>query len=100
MSRPLNPVGRRRFSRLLRASIVPGLALATLLASFSASYGAERVGVRAGLHETFARLVFDWNGPVSYQLSATDEQLTVTFGRPMEGRFDNVRWRGNVRKEP
>jgi tetratricopeptide (TPR) repeat protein len=97
-------VGQRWVRRLVRASIVPALALAALTASFDVGYGAERVGVRGGLHATFARLVFDWSGPVAYQVAATDQQLTVTFERPMEGQFDGARraisdYIGNVRFE-
>lgn len=97
-------VGRRRVRRMVRASVVPGLAFAALLVSFSLSYGAEQVRVRGGLHETFGRLVFDWSGPVSYQVAATDTHLTVTFERPMEGQFDRARdqipdYIGDVRLE-
>ena len=104
MSRRVTPVDQRRGRRFGHAWIVMGLACATLLASVSVGYGAEQVRVRAGLHETFARLVFDWNGPVSYQVSATDQHLTVTFDRPMEGKFDRARriipgYIGNVRLE-
>ncbi len=102
MSRRIIQAGRWRVRRCLRTSAMPVLALAMLLAGFSASYGAEQVGVRAGLHETFGRLVFDWSGPVSYKVATTDKQLTVTFDRPMEGKFDRVRdhiseYIGNVR---
>jgi len=97
-------VGQQWLRRLARASIVPGMAVTMLLGSLGVSYGAERVGVRAGLHDTFARLVFDWSGPVAYQVAATDQQLTVTFERPMEGKFDRARraisdYIGNVRLE-
>ncbi|MCZ6454831.1 MAG: hypothetical protein O6909_11395, partial [Alphaproteobacteria bacterium] len=97
-------VGRRRVRRMVRASVVPSLAFAAFLVSFSLSYGAEQVRVRGGLHETFGRLVFDWSGPVSYQVAATDTRLTVTFERPMEGQFDRARdqipdYIGDVRLE-
>lgn len=94
MSRRINSIGprhRRRFRRFARASMVPVLALLTLLASTGISYAAERVGVRGGLHPDFGRLVFDWKAPVSYKIAATDQRLTITFERPMEGRFDKAR---------
>lgn len=104
MSRRTILMGQGWLRRLGRASIAPGLALATLISSFGVSYGAESVGVRAGLHETFARLVFDWSEPVTYQVAATDRLLTITFERPMEGKFDRARraisdFIGNVRLE-
>ena len=104
MNRPTLLVGRQSIRRLVRASIVPALALAALTATIDVGYGAERVGVRGGLHATFARLVFDWSGPVAYQVAATDQQLTVTFERPMEGQFEPARraisdYIGNVRLE-
>ena len=54
MNRRMMSVGEHWSRRLIRALIVPGLDLAALLASFGVSDGAERVGVRGGLHATFA----------------------------------------------
>jgi len=91
MSRRINAIGPRRTRRFIRASMLPVLTLLTLLVSSGIGYGAERVGVRGGLHADFGRLVFDWKTPVSYKIAATDQQLTITFERPMEGRFDRAR---------
>ena len=104
MSRRFKTAGQRRSCRFIGATMVPILAFATLLVSSSIGYSAERVGVRGGLHADFGRLVFDWKAPVSYKVAATDQQLTITFDRPMEGRFDRVRaeipeYIGDVRLE-
>ncbi len=104
MNRRIKSVGQRRSRRFRRAWAVPILAFVTLLVSSGVSYGAESVGVRGGLHADYGRLVFDWKAPVSYTVAATDRQLTITFDRPMEGRFDRARdeipeYIGNVRLE-
>ncbi len=91
MSRLSILAGLRRIGCFVRASVIPVAAAAMLFASAADSYAAERVGVRGGLHPTFARLVFDWKKPVTYRVSTTDKQLIITFARPMEGQFDNAR---------
>jgi tetratricopeptide (TPR) repeat protein len=90
--------------RVVRVSVVAALALAVFAASAGAGFAAEKVRVRGGLHATFGRLVFDWTAPVSYKVATTAQQLTVTFDRPMEGRFDRARaeipdYMGNARLE-
>jgi hypothetical protein len=74
-----------------RVSVVTALALTVFVASAGAGFAAEQVRVRGGLHATFGRLVFDWKAPVSYKVATTEQQLTVTFDRAMEGRFDRAR---------
>ncbi|NKB48477.1 MAG: hypothetical protein GKS02_03820 [Alphaproteobacteria bacterium] len=87
-----------------RMAIIPVLAIAILIATMGTAHAAEQVRVRGGLHPTFGRLVFDWKAPVSYKVATTDQQLTVTFDRAMEGRFDKARaeipeYMGNARLE-
>ena len=91
MSRLPSQAGACRGYRLVRAVVVPILAITVLISGFGTSYAGEQVRVRAGLHETFGRLVFDWNAPVSYKVATTDKQLTITFDRAMEGNFDRAR---------
>lgn len=102
MSRQIVHAEQPRGGWFVRTSVTPVLILVALLAGSSASFGAEQVRVRGGLHETFGRLVFDWKAPVTYQAAVTDGRLTITFDRPMEGQFDRARdeipeYMGNVR---
>lgn len=41
-----------------------------------------RLGVRAGSHDGYERVVFDWPSSVPYSVSSTDSAATVTFSRP------------------
>jgi len=100
MSRRINSNGQRRIRRFIRASMVTVLAGLTLAVSSGISYSAERVVVRGGLHPDFGRLVFDWKAPVSYTVAATGQELTITFERPMEGRFDRADEGDEGRKFP
>ena len=78
-------IGDRYRERIAR------VALALALASgFAAGAAAEPVPVRAGVHEGYGRLVFNWPTPVPYRASADGLQLVVTFGRPIETEFDVV----------
>ncbi|WP_142848954.1 tetratricopeptide repeat protein [Telmatospirillum sp. J64-1] len=43
---------------------------------------APRIVVRAGEHAGFTRLVFDWTGPVEYQVEKEGDRALVTFDRP------------------
>lgn len=51
---------------------------------------ADRVGVRAGVHSEFARIVFDWPAPVGFDASISGRQLTVRFDRALEADFGAV----------
>ena len=46
----------------------------------------ERVGVRVGKHEGYARLVFDWTTPTGYRAEVEDGRLVLEFDR--EAVFD------------
>jgi tetratricopeptide (TPR) repeat protein len=48
----------------------------------ASSGSAPRLGVRAGSHEGYERVVFDWPSTVPYTVSSTDSAATVTFSRP------------------
>jgi len=48
---------------------------------------AESVRVRAGAHEGFGRLVFDWPAPVKFEAKTEDGRLTVSFARPFEATY-------------
>jgi hypothetical protein len=39
------------------------------------------IRVRAGQHAGFSRVVFDWTGPVDYEIARTGDVLTVRFDR-------------------
>ncbi|MCB1556763.1 MAG: hypothetical protein KDJ15_05565, partial [Alphaproteobacteria bacterium] len=47
------------------------------------SQAAEAVPVRAGAHEGYSRLVFDWPDTVRYEISGPqDDRLTISFFAP------------------
>lgn len=45
-----------------------------------------RVGVRSGAHSGFTRVVFDWPGPVGYELAEAGDRVTLSFDR--KANFD------------
>ncbi|NNE82766.1 MAG: hypothetical protein HKN28_02230 [Alphaproteobacteria bacterium] len=104
MSRRNSQLSPRWMLKVARVSVVTVLALTVFVASTGVVFAAEKVRVRGGLHANFGRLVFDWKVPVSYKVTTTEQQLTVTFDRAMEGRFDRARaeitdYMGNARLE-
>ena len=58
------------------------LLLALILAVSAAAplQAAEQVPVRAGLHEGYGRIVFDWPRQVDYEARIEEGRLVVTFG--------------------
>ncbi|MBI5163586.1 MAG: hypothetical protein HY985_06760 [Magnetospirillum sp.] len=40
---------------------------------------------RAAAHDGFARMVFDWDGPLKWSADVTDNQLVVRFEKPVAG---------------
>lgn len=52
----------------------------------------ETVAVRAGRHEGFSRIVFDWPEPVPYEITRQGNVALVSFGKPARldlGRLEN-----------
>jgi hypothetical protein len=47
----------------------------------------EPVDVRAGLHDAYGRLVFNWSAPVFHQSQVTGNAVVVRFGRPIEADY-------------
>jgi tetratricopeptide (TPR) repeat protein len=45
---------------------------------------------RAAIHDGYGRMVFDWDGPVSYSADVINGQLVVRFDRPVKGDFHNL----------
>lgn len=43
-----------------------------------------RIGIRAGVHAAYTRLVFDWPKSVGYTLEQADSVVSVTFDRPAD----------------
>ena len=57
--------------------------VAALLAQ-GAGAAAEPVATRAGMHEDFGRIVFDWPAEVGFETSVEDGTLRISFSRPLE----------------
>lgn len=56
-------------------------AMITLLSTASAvAYAQDNLSVRAGAHNGYERLVFDWQEPVSYKVSDGKDSVTINFG--------------------
>ncbi|WP_157089306.1 tetratricopeptide repeat protein [Oceanibaculum pacificum] len=48
------------------------------------------ISVRGGLHEGYARLVFDWPGSMEVQSRVEGNTLIVTFDRPIRANLDSA----------
>ena len=69
-------------------------ALVALFAGMLVAGGAwatAYVQIRAGEHEGFGRIVFDWPGPVTYETRLEGNRLRIRFSEPFEGSFAAVR---------
>lgn len=58
-----------------------------LAAAGQAAGAAERVTVRAGLHDGYGRLVFDWPSQVGYSAVVSGRMLTIRFDRDIDPAF-------------
>jgi len=52
--------------------------------------GTPAVRVRAGVHDTFSRVVFDWPGDVNYQVDKSGGTITVSFDKPATFRISST----------
>jgi tetratricopeptide (TPR) repeat protein len=75
-------------------SPAPASAAPASAAPASAAPSVPRLGVRSGRHETYDRIVFDWTGPVDFQVRESDGSASVTFDRP--ARVDDARVRARL----
>src|SRR5258706_5721331 len=71
------------------AGLVALLALA-LIASAPASQAQSSVTIRAGVHDGYGRLVFDWPKPVRFEASLTGDQLVVRFAEPLSADLSSA----------
>lgn len=55
-----------------------------VLAPIASSWAVEKVGIRAGVHDGYGRLVFDWPKPVSFTMADNGLTLTLRFSRTFE----------------
>ena len=75
-----------RFSSTRPAALVISLALAI----WGSAAWAEQVTVRAGAHQGFGRIVFDWPHRVTHRSEGGDAVLTIRFGRDIEARYEEA----------
>ena len=47
----------------------------------------EPVDVRAGLHDAYGRIVFNWRTPVFHQSGVSGNAVVIRFGRPIEADY-------------
>ena len=59
------------------------LLTATLLGSAAMAYA--QGSPRAADHETYGRMVFDWDGPVNFSADVVNSQLIIRFDKPIAG---------------
>lgn len=67
-----------------RAPLLAVLALAAALAWTPPMAWAQSTP-RGAAHETFGRMVFDWDGPVQWSAEVVNGQLVVRFEKPISG---------------
>lgn len=77
------PEGVADSVRRWRAVLSAGMLL-VLLIGFAAAAWAQSTPRAAG-HDTFGRMVFDWDGPVKFSAETVNSQLIVRFDKPIAG---------------
>ncbi len=65
---------------------------APLWVALAAPAAAESVVVRAGAHEGYGRIVFNWKSPVPFSADMAGGKLVVRFSRPIEATYDWAVW--------
>jgi tetratricopeptide (TPR) repeat protein len=83
------------------------LAIIAVLLAFTASpaVAQDKLGIRAGAHEEYSRLVFDWPAHVGYTVTASGTEVTIAFdkGASMDQsaiKGDNVKGAKIVSADP
>ncbi len=67
-----------------RAPLLAALAVAAVL-SWAPPQAWAQSTPRGAAHETFGRMVFDWDGPVQWSAEVVNGQLVVRFEKPISG---------------
>ena len=76
---------------LRRVGLALGIGLALLVAAGEQGARADPVKVRTGLHDDFARVVFDWRRLPAFHVEPDGATITIRFARPAE--FDTAQLR-------
>lgn len=70
---------RRAISLLMILWVLAGLVLAPMTAAWA------QTSPRAADHDTYGRMVFDWDGPVKFSAETVNSQLVIRFDKPIAG---------------
>jgi tetratricopeptide (TPR) repeat protein len=76
-----------------RSTICAAIAVITLSLVAGLDAAAEPVTTRAGQHENFGRIVFDWSAEVAFEAKIADGTLRISFARNLETDLGAVRKR-------
>ncbi len=76
---------------LLPLWLAAGVAGAAGAAPGATAASPQRVVARAGVHESFGRMVFDWPQPVGHRARIAGTRLTIEFDRPMQTVLGSIR---------
>jgi tetratricopeptide (TPR) repeat protein len=81
------------FHRIMRSKILPFFGLLALFTLAPPSYGEDNgnqtptIPVRAGIHETFERLVFDWPHTTKFTLHRDGNRVSIDFAAAGKADF-------------
>lgn len=81
---------KRVFALSLAALLAAAPVCVTAGATRALAAEAQGIRVRAGQHEHFVRLVFDWPAPVGHRATVEGRTLRVRFDRPLTPEFVRV----------
>lgn len=77
----------------IRTLVIAAVASIVGLLSIDDVTARESVRVRAWDHSTYARVVLDWQRPVSFTTKTDGRRVTVRFDRPFSADLKTVVWR-------
>lgn len=76
--------------RLSKSLLLSGVFAATLFGSTLPAFSQETIGTRAGVHQDFGRIVFDWPRQVGFETSVSGNELVILFDTPLQTDFTPV----------
>jgi len=77
-------------TRRARTALAAALTLLALFAGVTAGYAQQQVRTRAGAHEGFGRIVFDWPQAKVEKVEVADGKLHLQFAEPFVSDYDAV----------